>query len=86
MDSLHVMADGPVIVCGDFNENLLADGRKPIFDSFQSRGFTNLITTATTEKNTLLDNIFISDLQHCAHSGVLQTYYSYHDPIFCILT
>ncbi|XP_062373091.1 ATP-dependent DNA helicase PIF1-like [Sardina pilchardus] len=86
LESLQVIADGPVIVCGDFNEDLLATGRKPIFELFQSRAFTNLITTSTTEKNTLLDNIFISDHRHCAHSGVLQTYYSYHDPVFCILT
>ena len=33
-----------------------------------------------------LDNIFISDRQHCAHSGVLQTNYSHHDTVFSILT
>ena len=52
----------------------------------QSSVFIHLITPSTTERNTLLDNIFISDLQHCADSGVLQTYYSYHNPVFCILT
>ena len=86
LDSLHVIADSAIVVCGDFNEDLLGYGRKPIFELFQSRGYTHLINTSTTDKNTLLDNIFISDLQHCANSGVLQTYYSYHNPVFCILT
>lgn len=48
-DSLHVIADCPVIVCGDFNEDLLASGRKMIFELVQSSVFRHLIITFTTE-------------------------------------
>ena len=87
LDSLEILDHHPIIICGDFNEDLMPDNRsKPIFALFQSRGYTQLIRTATTEKNTLLDHIFISRPQHCLHSGVLQTYYSYHNPVYCVLT
>jgi len=45
-----------------------------------------LITSATTDKNTLLDLIFISQPQRCLQSGVMRTYYSYHNPVFCVLS
>ncbi|XP_013855916.1 ATP-dependent DNA helicase PIF1 [Austrofundulus limnaeus] len=86
LDALDVMDCHPVIVCGDFNENLLLGGRKPILELFQSRGFSQLITAATTDKNTLLDLVFISQPQRSLHSGVMRTYYSYHNPVFCVLS
>ena len=86
LDSLEVMDHHPTIVCGDFNENLLSSRTHEIFDVFESRGYAQLITAATTEKNTLLDHIFISRPQHCVQSGVLQTYHSYHNPVYCIIT
>ncbi|XP_013856099.1 uncharacterized protein LOC106511927 [Austrofundulus limnaeus] len=86
LDALGVMDCHPVIVCGDFNENLLLGGRKPILELFQSRGFSQLITAATTDKNTLLDLVFISQPQRSLHSGVMRTYYSYHNPVFCVLS
>ncbi|XP_047245588.1 uncharacterized protein LOC124882907 isoform X2 [Girardinichthys multiradiatus] len=85
LDSLEIMDCQPVIVCGDFNENQLLGGRKPILELFQSRGYAQLITSATTSKNTMLDLIFISQPQQILNSGVLRTYYSYHNPVFCIL-
>uniref|UniRef100_A0AAZ1XFJ9 ATP-dependent DNA helicase n=1 Tax=Oreochromis aureus TaxID=47969 RepID=A0AAZ1XFJ9_OREAU len=86
LDSLEIMDCHPIIVCGDFNENQLQSGRKLILEQFQSRGFSQLITSATTDKNTLLDLIFISQPQQNLHSGVLRTYYSYHNPVFCVLS
>uniref|UniRef100_A0A669C7Z1 ATP-dependent DNA helicase n=1 Tax=Oreochromis niloticus TaxID=8128 RepID=A0A669C7Z1_ORENI len=86
LDSLEIMDCHPIIVCGDFNENQLQSGRKQILEQFQSRGYSQLITSATTDKNTLLDLIFISQPQQCLHSGVLRTYYSYHNPVFCVLS
>ncbi|KAG7458331.1 hypothetical protein JOB18_029402, partial [Solea senegalensis] len=65
LDSLDMMNHQPVIVCGDFNEDLLSGGKKSIREVFQSRGFTQLIATATTEKQTLLDHIYISQPQTC---------------------
>ena len=86
LDSLEIMDHHPTIVCGDFNENLLSGRTHEIFDVFESRGYAQLITAATTEKNTLLDHIFISRPQHCVQSGVLQTYHSYHNPVYCVIT
>lgn len=86
LDSLEMMDCHPIVVCGDFNENLFSNDRKPILELFQSRGYAQVITAATTEKNTLLDLIFISRPQHCLHSGVLKTYYSYHDPVYCVMS
>lgn len=85
LDALEIMDQHPIVVCGDFNEDLLSRASKPILELFQSKGYEQLITTATTDKNTLLDLIFISRPQRCLHSGVLQTYYSYHNPVYCIL-
>ncbi|XP_029911061.1 uncharacterized protein LOC115361659 [Myripristis murdjan] len=85
LDYLQVNCPHPIIVCGDFNENLLDNVNKPILEMFVSRGYTQLITDATTEKNTLLDHIYVSQPNVCFTSGVLQTYYSYHNPVYCIV-
>ncbi|XP_062414952.1 uncharacterized protein LOC134107225 [Pungitius pungitius] len=86
LDSLEIMDCQPIIVCGDFNENLFSNTGKPILELFQSRGYAQVITNATTDKNTLLDLIFISQPQHCLHSGVMRTYYSYHNPVYCVMS
>ena len=57
LDSLAIMNHQPVIVCGDFNENLLCKGKKAICEMFQSRGSAQLISAATIEGQTLLDHI-----------------------------
>uniref|UniRef100_A0A0F8ANU7 ATP-dependent DNA helicase PIF1 n=1 Tax=Larimichthys crocea TaxID=215358 RepID=A0A0F8ANU7_LARCR len=86
LDALDMLDHHPTIVCGDFNEDLLSKGKKTINNLFRSRGYTQLITESTTEKNTLIDHIYISHPDKCLQSGVLQTYYSYHSPVYCILT
>ncbi|XP_055056177.2 uncharacterized protein [Misgurnus anguillicaudatus] len=85
LDYLDIVDEHPVIISGDFNEDLLSAGRKAILEMFQSKGYTQLITSATTEKHTLLDHIYISHPDLCLQSGVLQSYYSYHNPVYCIL-
>ncbi|XP_025759938.1 uncharacterized protein LOC109197979 isoform X1 [Oreochromis niloticus] len=86
LDSLEIMDCHPIIVCGDFNENVLSSAKKPILELFESRGYAQVITAPTTEKNTLLDLIFISQPERCLHSGVMKTYHSYHDPVYCVLS
>ncbi|RXN32331.1 replicase helicase endonuclease [Labeo rohita] len=85
LDYLDLAHNDLVIICGDFNEDLLHTGKKPILELFQARGYTQLITTATTEKHTLLDHIYISNPDLCLQSGVLQSYHSYHNPVYCVL-
>ena len=75
----------PIIVCGDFNKDLLSNTQKSILELFQSRGYAQLIADAITEKNTLLDLIFSSQPHYCLQSGVMKTYYSYHNPVYCVL-
>ncbi|KAJ8011953.1 hypothetical protein DPEC_G00063670 [Dallia pectoralis] len=85
LESLEVMNCQPVILCGDFNEDLLSSAKKPISNMLHSRGYTQLVKAATTDKNTSLDHIYISRVQHCLQSGVLHTYHSYHNPVYCVL-
>ncbi|XP_024120187.1 uncharacterized protein LOC112141313 [Oryzias melastigma] len=86
LDSLEILDTHPIIICGDFNENALSDTNGPILQLLQTRKYAQLITNATTDKNTLLDLIFISQPERCLHSGVMKTYYSYHDPVYCIFS
>lgn len=86
LESLEIMEYQPIIVCGDFNENLLPNARKPILELFQSRGYVQFISAATTENNTLLDAIYVSRPEQCLHSGILHTYHSYHSPVYCVLS
>ncbi|KAL6484420.1 hypothetical protein MHYP_G00064660 [Metynnis hypsauchen] len=85
LTSLNIMDYKPVVVCGDFNEDQLATSNKPILSLFDSRDYTQLINTATTGKNTLLDPVFISNPHTTTAAGVLHTYYSYHSPVYCVL-
>lgn len=85
LDSLDYMNLQPVVICGDFNEDLLSTDKKAIHDLLHSRGYTQLITLGTTRNNTLLDHIYISNPAFCLQSGVLQSYHSYHRPVFCVL-
>ncbi|RXN03150.1 replicase helicase endonuclease [Labeo rohita] len=84
LTSLEIIDFKPVIVCGDFNEDQLSRCNKPILNLFEDKGYTQLISTGTTENNTLLDPVFISGTQSNVRAGVLQTYYSYHDPVYCV--
>ncbi|KAK7944886.1 hypothetical protein WMY93_000614 [Mugilogobius chulae] len=68
LEYLEMVDIHPIIVCGDFNENLLYYGKKPIMDVFTSKGYTQVISAATTDRHTLLDAIYISRPQSCLHS------------------
>ncbi|XP_073795416.1 uncharacterized protein isoform X2 [Danio rerio] len=83
--SLEIIDFKPIIICGDFNEDQLSTGRKPILKLFQEKGYTQVISTGTTVNNSLLDPVFISGAPTNVIAGVLQTYYSYHDPVYCVL-
>nr|DAA01286.1 TPA_exp: replicase/helicase/endonuclease [Danio rerio] len=85
LTSLEIMDFTPVIVCGDFNEDQLSHTNKPILKLFQDKGYTQLICSGTTENNTLLDPVFISSSHSQVRAGVMQTYYSYHDPVYCVI-
>uniref|UniRef100_A0A669EE74 ATP-dependent DNA helicase n=1 Tax=Oreochromis niloticus TaxID=8128 RepID=A0A669EE74_ORENI len=85
LDSLEIMNCQPIIVCGDFNEDLMSTAKKNIQELFQLRGYSQLITAATTEKHALIDHLYISQPYACLQSGVLNTYHNYHNPIYCVI-
>ena len=76
-----------IIICGDFNEDLLSANNKPIFNYLTSLGYKQLIKEATTEKDSLLDPMYVLErnLSNVTAVGVIPTYYSYHDAVFCIV-
>ncbi|KAK2919563.1 hypothetical protein Q8A73_003934 [Channa argus] len=68
LDCLEIMDCQPIIVGGDFNENLLSNARKPILELSQSRRYVQLISSATTQRNTLLDAIYTPQPEQCLRS------------------
>ena len=71
-----------IVIGGDFNENLLSASKTPIKQLMEKHGFTQLITQPTTSSGTLLDAVYVRD-PYPLTAGVLQSYYSYHDPTYC---
>ena len=72
--------DTGFIVTGDFNEDLLK-GQHAISTMMIRNGYSQAITQSTTLANTLLDAVYIKNV-NMMNSGVLQTFYSYHDAVF----
>ena len=68
------------IVTGDFNEDLMK-GQKTISNLMSRNDYQQIITQATTLGNTLLDVIYVKDV-NVRNSGIFQTYYSYHDAVY----
>ena len=79
------------IVCGDFNIDLLNTAKhnntSDFLDALYSRGLYPLITKPsriTSTSATLIDNIFINDMQKTVKSGLLVSDISDHLPVFAI--
>lgn len=72
------------VIIGDFNEDFIRNTSKPIFTFLHENNFHQVIDKPTTTRDTLLDAIYISTNLDYA-KGVLQTYFSYHEPIFITL-
>ena len=69
------------VIIGDFNINLISKNQKASKDICSSTQTRQLITTATTKQQTLIDHIY-TNLSIRTSSNVLKTYYSDHDQIF----
>lgn len=71
-----------ILVLGDFNENLLSksDSRR-LYTSFIDYGFKQHINGPTTTNGSLIDHIYTYNIEG-SHSGVLSSFYSYHDPVY----
>ena len=71
---------GMKIIIGDLNENALDNGKLVRF--FTEHNYTQYVQTATTDKGSLIDHVYVKD---CANIlvDVLPVYYSYHEMV-CI--
>ncbi|XP_064625952.1 uncharacterized protein LOC135486782 [Lineus longissimus] len=78
-----------VVITGDFNEDhLQVNTSTPVKSLLQSKGFIQLIDDPTTTEGTLIDHMYIKTQGNSKplQFGVLSTYYSYHDPIYCVIS
>ena len=74
------LQDAAFIIMGDFNEDLMK-GQCTILNVMTSNGYTQIIKQGTTLGNTLLDAVYVKNVD-VQSSGVLQAHYSYHDPVY----
>nr|XP_054593309.1 uncharacterized protein LOC107395497 [Nothobranchius furzeri] len=71
---------GTKIVMGDMNDDALVSNSFVSFMKLQ--GYTQIVTSPTTENNTLIDHVYIKDIDpKTVHVEVIPTYYSYHECI-----
>ena len=68
-----------ILVVGDFNQDLLK--RESTFEDFmRTKGFRQIVKSATTESGTLIDHVYVKGLDNITVS-VKPTYYSYHEAL-----
>ena len=73
------------IFIGDFNVNIkdTSADHKSLFKYFiTDKNYTQLINEYTTDYNSTIDHIYTNNPQNVVSSGVLESYYSDHKPIF----
>ena len=80
MEEEYMYQDAGYIVTGDFNEDLMK-GQKTISNLMSRNDYQQIITQATTLGNTLLDVIYVKNV-NVRNSGIFQTHYSYHDAVY----
>ena len=94
LDLLQPFQQKPLVLTGDFNEDLLHiywdeafDSPHPnpsteILDTLVTHGFTQLITEATYEHGSLLDHIYVRNVD-IDGSDVQDVYFSDHSSVYC---
>ena len=80
---LHIIKQTPdikgTVVLGDFNENVLVS-KGVIQRLMENHGYTQIVSTATTENGTLIDHVYLSENVQ-GTTAVMPTYYSDHEAI-----
>ena len=66
------------VVLGDFNVDLMQSPRNPLIKKMTENDYIQIISKPTTSRNTLIDHIYVKGTSP-VDSGVLPTYYSYHE-------
>ena len=78
----------PVIILGDFNVNLNENAsEKNTLSKYliEEKKYVQLISQVTTDYKTRIDHIYTNIPERVKSSGVLETYFSDHKPIFVSL-
>ena len=94
LDAIHhvqrtVIKSNPSIILGDFNVDLLSNSSEKAFlltQMIDMMGYTQLLSPQyTTDYRSQLDHIYTNIPLLVRSSGVLESYYSDHKPIFLSL-
>ena len=78
----------PVIMLGDFNVNLNENTpKKNTLCKYliEEKKYVQLISQVTTDYKTRIDHIYTNIPERVKNSGVLESYFSDHKPIFVSL-
>jgi endonuclease/exonuclease/phosphatase family metal-dependent hydrolase len=78
----------PVIILGDFNVNLFENASdKNTLSKYliEEKQYVQLISQVTTDYKTQIDHIYTNIPERVKSSGVLESYFSDHKPIFVSL-
>ena len=78
----------PVIILGDFNVNLNENAsEKNTLSKYliEEKKYVQLISQVTTDYKTRIDHIYTNISERVKNSGVLESYFSDHKPIFVSL-
>ena len=76
-------ANMPTLVLGDFNENILSQPSSSIVSLMSNHGYTQLVTSPTSNKATLIDHVYYNRPDSDTIVEVHDTYYSDHDAVYC---
>ncbi len=82
------LANKAVIIFGDFNVDLsnnYYEHNALVLNMVESKGYTQLINNYTTDYRTQIDHIYTNIPQLIYTSGVLESYYSDHKPVYACL-
>ncbi len=72
----------PTVIMGDMNDSLMDTGISRITTVLSVSGFTQLVTSPTTDKGTLIDHVYYNGPLDGVIVEVSDTYYSDHDAVF----
>ena len=79
----------PVIFLGDFNVNLnenASDKNTLCKYLIEEKQYVQVINQFTTDYKTIIDHIYTNIPERVKNSGVLESYFSDHKPIFVLLS
>ncbi len=72
----------PIIVLGDFNEDISSIHNSPLVALMRNNCFTQHVKYPTTDRGTIIDLVFVKNISLPITIDVKDTYYSDHDIVF----